>query len=169
MYEPQTPHFVLADGTYCHILSDRLVIAKKDVPAILPTPDDKKLWLEVIGMSLAALIMLFFCVMMVISGYLLLAFLTFALACFSAFAAFRMFGFTDTKAIMRDDILQIAYHRRKIGNDAFIVLYTDLSGKVARRRLSIYDSQECMVQALRVMDEQGLFGDGSMQGASANK
>jgi hypothetical protein len=163
MYEPQTPHFVLADGTYCHILSDRLVIAKKEIPAVLPEPDGKKLWFEVIGMSFAALIMLFFCVTMILSGYFLLAFLTFALACFSAFAAYRMFGFTDTKAIIRDDILQIVYHRRKIGNDAFIVLYTDPQGKPARRRLNIYDSQECMVQALQVMDEEGLFGDGSMR------
>lgn len=163
MNEPQHPHFILADGTYCHILSDRLVIAKKEIPAVLPEPTGKKLWFEIIGMSLAAVIMLFFFGMTVVSGYYLLAFLTFVLACFSGFAVYRMFGFTDTKAILRDNIQQIVYHRRKIGNDAFIVYYTDPEGKPARRRLNIYDSRECMIQALQVMDEEGLFGDGSMK------
>lgn len=157
MNEPQHPHFVLADGTYCHVLADRLVVAKKELPAVLPQPNGKKLWLEVIGMAVAALIMLFFCVVMIMSDYYLLAALTLTLAGFSAFAAYRMFGYTDTPAILRDDILSVKYHRRAIGNDAFIVYYTDAEGKAARRRFSIYDSKECLLQALEVMKNEGFF------------
>jgi hypothetical protein len=159
MNEPLHPHFVLADGTYCHVLADRLVMAKRDLPKVMPEPTGKKLWFEVIGMTVAALIMLFFFVMMLISGYYLLGFLTIVLATFSGYTAFRLLGYTETPAILRDDILKLAYHRRSIGNDFFVVFYTDPAGKMARRRLTIYDSKESLLQALRVMKDEGFFGE----------
>jgi hypothetical protein len=157
MNEPKHPHFVLSDATYCHVLADRLVIAKRDLPSSLPEPGGRPLWFELIGLSLCAAIMAFFFVMAVLAKMYLLAALLLALGCFSAISAARMIGFTDSKAILRSDILSVTYHRRRIGNDFFIVIYATSKGKVARRRLMIYDSEQCLQQALTVMMTEGLF------------
>lgn len=157
MNEPLHPHFVLADGTYCHILADRLVIAKKELPKTIPEAGGKPVWFEIIGLGIAAAIMVFFFVMTIYAGYYLLASLMFLLGAYACLSAIRLIGFTDAKTILRSDILGVVYYPRRIGNDFFVVVYTSAQGKVARRRLAIYDSQECLQQALTVMTAEGLL------------
>lgn len=154
MKEPVNPHFVLADGNYCHFLEDRLVIGRCDLPERLPEPVNKVNYL-VLGLQIVAIIVLsFFLVMTVIAMYFIV---TFTLACLllvGTVTFFRSVKYSNTLAIMRDDIISVQYHKRSFGYDFFTVIYSG-EGKAWVRRLTIYDSQQSLDQALRVMKEEG--------------
>jgi hypothetical protein len=72
-------------------------------------------------------------------------------------ALVRTVGQTTTKVIPRADILGVDYKKRLFGYDSFIIRYAGEHGKVWKRRLAIYDSQQCLNQALEVMKTEGLM------------
>lgn len=72
-------------------------------------------------------------------------------------ALYRLLGYSQTNFIPREDISGTEYHKRNFGYDWFVVHYTGKNGKHCKRRLVIYDSQECLTQALSVMRAEGLL------------
>lgn len=157
MNEPTHPHFVLSDGQYCHVLEDRLYVGKRDLPKELPPPENKLDAVSIILFGLGLLIMLFFAVTTIITKYYVVTFTTSALGITLAVAFFRAMKFTATKTIYRGDILGVEYHKRAMGYDYFIVHYAGKDKKAWKRRLTIYDSQQCLEQALQVMKNAGIL------------
>jgi hypothetical protein len=157
MKEPVNPFFVLSDGQYCQFLEDRLIIGKADVPDPLPKPaavnDIETLLLQGIGIAILG----FFTVMTIVVAYYVVTFTLLALLVLLAVWFKRTLGFTNTRAIMRTDIVGTTYHKRAFGYDFFILSYAGPKGKLLKRRLVIYDSQKCLEQALLVMQEQGVL------------
>lgn len=157
MKEPVNPHFVLSDGNYCHFLDDRLVIGKCDLPEKIPSPVNKMNFVVLVLQVLAICVLSFFLVMTVIASYFIVTFTLACLLLIGIITIFRGVKYSDTKAILKDDILKVEYHKRAFGYDFFTVAYAGEGGKIWAKRLTIYDSQQCLDQALLVMKEQGLL------------
>lgn len=155
MNEPLHPHFVLSDGMYCHVMPEGLIISKKQLPKATPVQSANPEWLWVILLLIGAGIFGFFLVMSLIAHYYVVSFMVGVCAIFLMWNAIKLIGYTSTLFIAREDILGVTYHSKSFGYDTFIVLYAGTNGKVLKRRLIIYDSQECLTQALTVMTEQG--------------
>jgi hypothetical protein len=157
MKEPVHPHFVLSDAQYCHFLDDRLVIGKKDLPEKLPAPKNKLdvmlLLIQLLGLALLG----FFIVMTVLAKYYMVTFTVSGLFLLLVYSVVRTAGFTTTQSIMKSNIVGVEYHKRGLGYDFFIINYSGEKGKLCKRRLAIYDSKQCLEQALQVMKEQGLL------------
>lgn len=157
MKEPQHPHFLLSDGQYCHMLEDRLVIGKRDIPDPLPKPQNKLdtvlLLLGILGLGL----LLFFTVMTILTHYYMVTLTLVVLMALIFVSLLRTAGYTTTKTIFKNDILNVEYHKRAFGYDFFIIRYSGEKGKLWKRRLAIYDSQISVDQAIAVMKEQGLL------------
>lgn len=157
MKEPNHPHFVLSDAQYCHVLEDRLVIGKRELPEKLPEPRNKLDLVLLLLQTGGIAILVFFLVMTVIAKYYFVTFTVSALLLLLLFSIMRTIGFTNTKAIYKSDVLAVDYKKRSIGYDFFVVRYSGEHGKLWKRRLIIYDSQDCLNQALKVMKDAGLL------------
>jgi len=157
MNEPTHSHFVLADAQYCHVLSDRFYIGKRDVPEKFPEPINKldfvTLALQIAGLS----VLLFIVVITFISQYYVITFTSSLLAVTLALALIRSAGFTSTKTILKVDVLSVEYHKKMLGYDFFVIRYAGKGGKVWKRRLAIYDSQQCLDQAMKTMRDAGFL------------
>lgn len=157
MNEPKHSHFVLADASYCHVLEDRLYIGKREVPEKFPEPINKldylTLALQIVGLA----ILLFFIVMTLITKFYVI---TFTLSLFTitlGLATLRSAGFTSTKSIFIADIVGVDYHKKWVGYDFFVVHYSGPGGKRWKRRLAIYDSKQCLDQAIVAMKDAKLL------------
>jgi hypothetical protein len=157
MNEPTHPHFVLADAQYCHVLKDRLIIGKRDLPEKMPEPTGNPDYMTLAFLSAGFLILSFFLVMTLLSSFYVVSFTLGILLLTLAIALIRSFGYTSTKAIMIADIVGVDYKKKMFGYDYFIVHYAGPQGKECKRRLPIYDSQKCLDQALAVMKEAKLL------------
>jgi hypothetical protein len=157
MNEPTHSHFILADASYCHVLEDRLYIGKREVPEKIPAPLNK-LDFVTLSLQLAGLIvLLFFDVMTIITHYYVVTFTLSLLALTLGISLIRSAGFTATKTIFKEDIIGVTYHKKLMGYDYFIIRYAGPGGKVWKRRLAIYDSHQCLEQALKAMKDAGLM------------
>ncbi len=157
MNEPTHAHFVLADAQYCHVLSNRLLIGKRDLPEKMPEPTGKPEYLMLAFQLVGILILTFFLIMTIITHYYVITFTISLLLLTLIFSFFRTAGFTATKTIMIADIARVDYKKKMFGYDYFIVHYAGPHGKQCKRRLPIYDSQICLDQALAVMKEAKLL------------
>ncbi len=157
MNEPTHAHFVLADAQYCHVLSERLLIGKRDLPEKMPEPTGKPEYLMLAFQLVGILILTFFLIMTIITHYYVITFTISLLLLTLIVSFFRTAGFTATKTIMIADIVGVDYKKKMFGYDYFIVHYAGPHGKQCKRRLPIYDSQICLDQALAVMKEAKLL------------
>ena len=157
MNEPEHPHFVLSDARYCHVLRDGLIVAKKQVPVKRPVQKDSPDLVSIGFLIVGILISTFFAVMCTITELYVTVVLLGTLDLLMIYTLIRVIGFAQTEFIARKDILSADYHKRNFGYDFFIVHYTGQNGTRKKRRFIIYDSQECLTQALKVMQEEGIL------------
>lgn len=157
MNEPEHPHFVLSDASYCHIFEQGLVVSKKKQVNQIPAQNDKPDYMSAFWLALGAAILTFFMVMCAITELYVMVILMGALNGLVIVSLYRSLGFSQSEFIPRHDINAVQYFRKSFGYDYFLVHYTGKNGKACKRRLVIYDSAECLNQALGVMKEQGLL------------
>jgi len=157
MNEPEHPHFVLSDGRYCHVLQEGLIVSKKLIPEDRPIqkdgPDVLSLGFLITGIAIAT----FFMVMCFITGFYVVDVMLGTLNLLMIYSFIRALGFSQTELIPRTSVLDVKYTKRNFAYDYFVVHYTGKSGNACKRRFIIYDSQECLDQALSVMKTEGLM------------
>ena len=157
MNEPKHPHFVLSDARYCHVLQEGLVVSnKKEIP-VIPKQNDRPDYFSGFWLMLGIAILSFFMVMCTITELYVVVVLMGALNGLMILSLYRTLGFSQTDFIPRADITAVQYFKKNLGYDYFLVHYAGANGKDMKRRLVIYDSQECLIQALEVMKAQGLL------------
>jgi hypothetical protein len=157
MNEPQHPHFVLSDARYCHVLGEGLAIsAKKEIPVDFKQ-NDKPDYFSAFWLILGIVVVSFFMVMCTITELYVVVVLMGALNTLMIVSLYRTLGFSQTDFIPRNDITAVQYFKKNFGYDFFVVHYSGEKGKALKRRLVIYDSHECLLQALEVMNQQGLL------------
>jgi hypothetical protein len=157
MNEPKHPHFVLADGLYCHIFSDQLMVGKKEIKDPKPVANDKPNLPVIIGVAIGVLVSAGFFTATFMIGLYVFTFLFLFIGLLATITLARLVTFSQTPVVLRADIVDVAYKKQLLGNDSVIVTYLAKGGRVLRRRFAIYDSEECLNQALRVLDEEGLM------------
>lgn len=155
MNEPEHPHFVLSDAMYVHVLSEGLIVAKKDLPKVMPVQKDGPETMTVALLGAAVFATLFFAVMTAITGMYLITFLMGAMMFLAVQNLLRSLKFSATDFIPRSAIQGVKYRKKSFGFDSLIVKYAGKNGKVFLRRFAIYDSHDCLVQALQVMKNEG--------------
>jgi hypothetical protein len=157
MNEPQHPHFVLSDASYCHVLQEGLVISSKKEVKVIPTQNDRPDYFSGFWLILGITVLTFFMVVCTITELYVMVVLMGALNGLVIVSLYRTLGFSQTAFIPREDITAVQYVKRNFGYDWFLVHYTSQNGKAAKRRLVIYDSAECLNQALEVMRAEGFL------------
>ena len=162
MKEPKHSHFVLSDAEYVHVLDDRLYIGKRELPEVFPEQENHLDYVT-LGLQIGGLtVLLFFMVISLFTNFYIVTFTLSVLAITLSVALFRSAGFTATKTILKADVIGVDYHKKKFGYDYFVVHYAGEKGKVWKRRLAIYDSQQCLDQALKAIRDWG-FMEGSLK------
>jgi hypothetical protein len=157
MNEPEHPHFVLSDARYCHVLYEGLVVSNKKDKDIIPEQKDSPDYVSGIWLMIGIAVLTFFMVMCVITELYVVVVLMGALNILMVVSLYRTLGFSQTEFIPREDIVGVQYFKKNFGYDWFLVHYTGKNGQACKRRLVIYDSQECLNQALDVMKTQGFL------------
>lgn len=157
MNEPEHPHFVLSDANYCHVLSQGLIISRKKTVEKIPEQNDKPDYVSAFWLLLGATILTFFMVVCTITELYVIVVLMGALNALVLVSLYRTLAFSQSPFVPRQDITAVQYFTRTFGYDFFVVHYASKSGKPAKRRLVIYDSAECLNQALTVMKAEGLL------------
>lgn len=157
MNEPEHPHFVLSDGQYCHVMPEGLIVSKKKLPAQVPQQNDNPDFTTLIFLGIGIAVLTFLIAMCAVTGMYVVVFLLGLLNVFMLIGFVRMIGFSQSEFVPRADINGVEYVKRNFGYDWFIVHYTCRNGKACKRRYVIYDSQECLNQALSVMKTEGLL------------
>lgn len=157
MNEPEHPHFVLSDARYCHVLNHGLVVSNKKDSHTTPEQKDSPDYVSGTWLIIGIAILTFFMVMCTITELYVVVVLMGMLNALMIVSLYRTLGFSQTEFIPRNDINGVQYTKKNFGYDFFIVHYTGKNGKALKRRLVIYDSQECLTQALDVMKTQGLL------------
>ncbi len=157
MNEPEHPHFVLSDARYCHMLPHGLVIGNKNDAHVIPEQKDSPDYVSGLWLIIGIAVLTFFMVMCTITELYVVVVLMGALNILMIVTLYRTLGFSQTGFIPRKDINSVEYHKKNFGYDHFLIHYTGKNGKACKRRLVIYDSQECLNQALGVMKTQGLL------------
>lgn len=157
MNEPEHPHFVLSDARYCHVLEKGLVISNKKEATVVVEQNDKPDYVSGIWLIIAIVVLVFFMVMCTITELYVVVVLMAALSVLVIMSLYRTLGFAQSEFIPRNSINQVLYFKKNFGYDWFLVHYTGKNGQACKRRLVIYDSEECLKQALDVMKTQGLL------------
>ncbi|HTL80083.1 MAG TPA: hypothetical protein VL651_00185 [Bacteroidia bacterium] len=157
MNEPTHAHFILSDAQYCHVLEDRLYVGRKDVPEKFPQVKNSFDGVLLILQVAAFLLLAFFITMTIVVHYYVVTLTLGMLLLLLMVSVIRTLGFTNTKVIMKADILGVDYFKKSVGYDFFVVRYSGEGGKLWKRRLTLYDSQQSIKQALEVMKEAGLL------------
>jgi hypothetical protein len=157
MNEPEHPHFILSDARYCHVLQEGLIISTKKIPTERPVQNDKPDYVSSMWLVLGIAVLTFFMIMCVITKLYPVVVLMSALNILMIVTLYRMLGFSQSNFIPREDIVGVQYFKKNFGYDWFLVNYTGKNGKLCKRRLVIYDSAECLNQALTVMKTEGLL------------
>ena len=155
MNEPEHPHFVLSDGMYCHVLEQGLIVSKKKIPAEAPLQSDRPDFVTSSFLLIAALILTFLLVMCFITGMYIVVALLGLMDAFAIIGFVRTISSSQSPFVPKADVIDTRYVKRNFGYDWMLVFYTGKDGKVRRRRYTIYDSHECLVQALDAMKSQG--------------
>jgi len=155
--ESKTNYFNLADGQFCHLLPDKIVITPKLTIVELPRQKDGPsagalILFSILGLGAAVLTVCFFWV-----GFYPLAVMTLIASVASVIAFMRSGKFSATNLIPRDAITSVTYHRVNYGYDYFLVRYTGTGGRSYLRRLTVYDSAEIAEKAVRLMKAEGLL------------
>ena len=157
MNEPQHPHFVLSDARYCHVLQQGLVISNKKTVMEIPAQNDNPDYVSSIWLILGIAVISFLITMCAITGMWVVVFLLGLIDGLMIVTLYRMLGFSQSAFIPRDDVTGVEYFKRNFGYDWFLVHYTGKNGKHCKRRLVIYDSAECLNQALTVMKAENFL------------
>jgi hypothetical protein len=109
----------------------------------------------------------FFLSMTLITHYYVVTFTLAVLFLTLGGAVYRSSGYTSTKVIVAADIVGVDYKKKMFGYDYFIIHYAGPNGKDCKRRLAIYDSPQCLEQALNLMRYLGFLKE--EQGTKAGK
>jgi hypothetical protein len=133
------------------------VISNKKDAKVTPEQKDSPDYASGIWLSIGIAILTFFMVMCTITELYVVVVLMGALNVLMIVSLYRTLGFSQTEFIPRADINGVEYHKKNFGYDHFLVHYTGKDGSARKRRLVIYDSQECLTQALGVMKSQGFL------------
>lgn len=138
-------------------MPEGLIISKKKIPAEVPAKNDAPDVLSGIFLVIGASIFTFLMVMCAITGMYIVVFLLGLIDALLIVTLIRTLAYSQTEFIPRDDVSGVEYFSRNFGYDVFVVHYSGDKGKHRKRRLVIYDSQECLTQALHVMTAEGFL------------
>src|SRR6185369_17941129 len=153
MEQTEHPYFMTADGTYCHILPDKIVLGQKQEIEHMPEMDHGNrnqytlLFVSFLLLVAGFFSFLFFTNRMVIEVYgFVLMIVTGGL--------YRLFLFRDTSdtlCIDRDKISSTKIVKRWMGYTTWVVFFTTNKGEKLRRLINVYDSKEYEAKAEKMI------------------
>jgi|ERR1051326_75303 hypothetical protein len=151
--------FIIADGTYCHILPDKVVLHQPPEPGRIPEMDHRNRNLQsalfaALFLSIAGFFSWLFFTDRMIPGLYIFVLLV------MAGALYRTFLFRDTSStevIERKYITSTKIVRRFMGYTTWVIFFTTDRGEKLRRMVDLYDSQQMEEKAEKVIRASGLL------------
>jgi hypothetical protein len=156
---PPHNYFMISNGTYCHILPDRIVIGQRNEIEYMPEMDQENrrmMFLSVILVLLlagAGVTVLYFTDRMIIE---LLAFVWMVVIA----AVYRLFLLRDSSSselILKSSISSTKLVKRFMGYTTWVIFFTTDKGEKLRRFVKIYDSKDHEARAERILKEEGFL------------
>ena len=155
----ESKKFLTADGTYCHILPDKIIFG--ELSEIEKIPEMNHSNKNVISLISA------FCVVSVASGFTYLYYteqmlveLWIAILIISFIVLFRTWLFRDTSntlCVEKKYISSTKLIKRSMGYSMWVIFFKNEKGEKLRRFVRIYDSKEFEEKAEKVLREEGLI------------
>lgn len=155
--KPSLNYFPMADGLYCHVLPDRLLINRAKEVRKEPEQKDGPNMIMIGVLMVLGIIAMFFFVNFILTQFYPMAFAVLAVVVAVTFGLRSQMRYSATDLIPRDKILKTTFNRKSIGYDYFLVHYRGVNGKIYLRKINIYDSQEVTKQALELFYHEELI------------
>ena len=154
-------YFMISDGTYCHILPDKIVLGQPSelskIPEMIHTSRRKQyhIFILLIASVVGLFSFLFFTdrmVLEVFAGIIMIA----------TAAIYRLWLFRDTSdtlVIDRSCISSTRIVKRKMGYTTWVIFFRSGNGEKLRRMIQLYDSIEYEARGEKIIREAGLAGE----------
>lgn len=149
--------FLTADGTWCHILSDRIVFGQPPVIAYYPDESDKPnafyYYLGIAGLLILSSLFTY-----LLTADLMIIELWTVIVTASAFGIYHLFINRDTAGIqnlLKNKIISSKHITRKTGYNKWIVTFKSSENKKLRKVVRIYDNAKLEADALEVLTAEG--------------
>ena len=156
---PEHPYFMIADGTYCHILPDKIVLGQKNEIENMPEMDHNNknkftsLFVAFLLIVAGGFSFLFFTDRMVIEVYVGVLMIVIG-------GLYRLYLFRDTSdtlCIERKYITSTKIVKRFMGYTTWVIFFTTNKNEKLRRLVNVYDSKEYEARAEKLITEAGLL------------
>jgi hypothetical protein len=156
---PDHNYFMISDGTYCHLLPDKIVLGQKAEIEFIPEMkhDNRRMkFMLIIGVLLlvaAGFTALYFLDRMIIE---LLVFV-WMVVIMSGYRLYLMRDSSDTEMIEKKYISSTKLVKRFMGYTTWVIFFTTQHGEKLRRFVHIYDSRDHEARAERLLKEEGFI------------
>jgi len=155
----ESKKILTSDGTYCHILADKIIFGELSEIRTIPEMNHKNK--NMLTFSFAFLLLL------IASGFTLLYFtermvveLWITVLFFCAIGFFRLWIFRDTSntlCVEKKYISSTKLIKRKMGYNFWVIFFKNEAGQKLRKFVKIYDSKEYEDGAENILREEGLI------------
>jgi hypothetical protein len=156
---PDHNYFLTADGTYCHLLPDKVIIGQRNEIEFMPVMDHnnrKAMHFLVIGLLIlfaAGITLMYFFDRMIpemVAGVWMVVIA----------ASYRLYLLRDTSSsecIEKRTIRSTKLVERFMGYTTWVIFFTTDKGEKLRRMVKIYDSKEHEARAARILKAEGFI------------
>jgi hypothetical protein len=156
---PDHNYFMISDGTYCHLLPDKVVLGQKADIEFIPEMDHNNRRARFMGI----IVILF----LVAAGFTAMYFfdrmiieIVIFLWMVAIGASYRLYLLRDssgTDRIDKNSISSTKLVKRYMGYTTWVIFFTTDKGEKLRRFVHIYDSKEHEARAERLLREEGFL------------
>ncbi|HEY6163217.1 MAG TPA: hypothetical protein VI112_18460 [Bacteroidia bacterium] len=155
----QENFFIIADGTYCHILPDKVVLNHPPDLGRIPEMDHRNRKMQSALFAALFLAIAAFFSFLFFTDRLMPELYIFILLVLAG-ALYRTFLFRDTsgtEVIERKNITSTKILRRFMGYTTWVIFFTNEKGEKLRRMVNLYDSKQMEEKAERIIRASGLL------------
>lgn len=155
----ESKKILTSDGTYCHILPDKIIFGELSEIRKIPEMDHKNKNVLTLGFA--------FLLLCAASGFTLLYYtermvmelwITVLIVC--SIGLFRLWIFRDTSdtlCVEKKYISSTKLIKRGMGYNIWVIFFKNNNGEKLRRFVKIYDSKEYEDKAEKILREEGLI------------
>jgi hypothetical protein len=155
----QSKYFMLSKGTYCHVLSDKIIFTNNKVIEEMPVMhhrNNNRLNALFISALLAIMILFTF---LYIKADAPVEFIVVLFPLCIAGISYLVFNrdLSTTSSIERKYIKKIVIKIREMGYSTISIVFETANGELLRKHIKIYDTPDQEQKALQILKEEGLI------------
>jgi len=155
----ESKHFMLANGSYCHVLADRIIFTDNKVIENIPVMNHRNnnLQTALFIASLSAVLGIFTFLYLKKDAPVEFLIVLFPLCIIGLIYLIRNRDVSTTRSIERKFIKGVAFRSKEMGYSSLTITFETNMGETLRKRINIYDTPDQEQKASHILKEEGLI------------